>query len=114
MCNFHRSWESIRHCLSHPISTVNYLVVLLEVLRTDHCMQYVSINDFNASQKSMKYALKFTFWAITFWIFINDLHFVIKNSVTFHHADDNCLLNTKQLNKETNKSKNKEIKSLLH
>ena len=38
MCNFHRSWESIRHCLSHPISTVNYLVAILEVLPTNDCM----------------------------------------------------------------------------
>ena len=51
---------------------------------------------------------------LLFLIFINDLNYAIKNSTTFHFADDTCLLNVKQSIKEINKSVNKDLKSLLH
>ena len=46
-------------------------------------------------------------------LIFNDLNFSIKNSTTFHFADDTCLLNIKQSIKEINKSVNKDLKSLL-
>ena len=51
---------------------------------------------------------------LLFLIFINDLNYAIKNSTTFHFADDTCLFNVKQSIKEINKSVNKDLKSLLH
>ena len=54
------------------------------------------------------------FGLLVFLIFINDLNYPIKNSTTFHFADDNCLLNVKQSMKEINRFVNKDLKSFLH
>ena len=45
---------------------------------------------------------------LLFLIFINDLNIAIKNSETFHFADDTCLLNIKDSIKKINKVVNKD------
>ena len=45
-------------------------------------------------------------------IFINCLNFAIRNSSTFHFADDAFLLNIKSTIKEINKYVNKDLSSL--
>ena len=78
--------------------------------------QYVSINGFNSNHKLMKYGVPggAVLGPLLFLIFIYDLYYAIKNSITFHFADETCLLNVKQSIKEINKSVNKDLKSLLH
>ena len=51
---------------------------------------------------------------LLFLICINDLNCAIKNSATFHFADDTYQLNFKLSIKETNKSGKKNLKNLLH
>ena len=79
---------------------MNYLIMVLEVL------QHVSINGFNSNHKLMKYGVPqgSFFGPLLFPIFINGLNYAIKNSTTFHFADDKCLLNIKQSVKGINKS----------
>ena len=48
-----------------------------------------------------------------FLIFINNLNIAIKNSETFHFADDTCLLNIKDSIKKINKVVNKDLKFLI-
>ena len=48
-----------------------------------------------------------------FVILINDLTIVIKNSETFHFADNSCLLNIKVSIKKINKVVNKDLKFLI-
>ena len=48
-----------------------------------------------------------------FLTFINDLNIAIKNSETFHFADDTCLLNIKDSIKKINKVVNKDLKFLI-
>ena len=50
---------------------------------------------------------------LLFLIFINDLNIAIKNSETFHFADDTCLLNIKDSIKKINKVVNKDLKFLI-
>ena len=50
---------------------------------------------------------------LLFLIFINDLNISIKNSETFHFADDTCLLNIKDLIKKINKVVYKDLKFLI-
>ena len=78
--------------------------------------QYVSINDFNSNHELMKYGVPpgSVLESLLFLIFINDLHFAIKNSTTIHFADDTCFLNVRISIKEINKSVNKDLKSFLH
>ena len=46
-------------------------------------------------------------------IFINDLNIAIKHSETFHFADDTCLLNIKDSDKQINKVVNNDLKFLV-
>ena len=77
--------------------------------------QFVSINGFNSDYKAVKYGvpqgsvLGFLF----FLIIIKDLNIAIKNSDTFHFADDTCLLNIKTSIKKINKVVNKDFKFLI-
>ena len=50
---------------------------------------------------------------LLFLIFINDLSIAIKNSETFHFADDTCLLNIKDSIKKINKVVNKDLYFLI-
>ena len=50
---------------------------------------------------------------LVFLIFINGLNIAIKNSETFHFADDTCLLNIKDSIKKINKAVNKDLKFLI-
>ena len=56
----------------------------------------------NSDSKTVKYG-----------IYINDLNIAIKNSETFHFADDTCLLNIKDSIKKINKVVNKDSKFLI-
>ena len=55
--------------------------------------QFVSINGFNSNYKTVKYGVPqgSVLGPLLFLIFINDLNIAIKNSETFHFADDTCL-----------------------
>ena len=52
--------------------------------------QFVSINGFNSDCKTVKYGVPqgSVLGPLLFLIFINDLNIAIKNSETFHFADD--------------------------
>ena len=50
---------------------------------------------------------------LLFLIFINNLNIALKNSKTFHFADDTCLLNTKDSSKKINKVVKKDLKFLI-
>ena len=56
-------------------------------------LQFVSINGFNSDYKTVKYGVSqdSVIGPLLFLIFINDLNIAIKNSETFHFADDTCL-----------------------
>ena len=49
---------------------------------------------------------------LIFLIFVNDLNFAIRNSLTFHFADDTCFLNIKSTIREINKYLNKDLRFL--
>ena len=49
---------------------------------------------------------------LIFLIFVNDLNFAIRNSLTFHFADDTCFLNIKSTIREINKYVNKDLRFL--
>ena len=72
--------------------------------------QFVSINGFNSNYKTVKYGVPqgSVLGPLLFLIFINDLNIAIKNSETFHFADDTCLLNIKDSIKKINKVVNKD------
>ena len=78
--------------------------------------QFVSINGFNSDYKTVKYGVLqgSVLGPLLFLIFINDLNIGIKNSETFHFADDTCLLNIKDSIKKINKVVNKDLKFLIH
>ena len=67
--------------------------------------QFVSINGFNSDYKTVKYGVPqgSVLGPLIFLIFVNDLNIAIKNSETFHFADDTCLLNNKDSIKKKNK-----------
>ena len=77
--------------------------------------QFVSINGFNSNYKTVKYGVPqcSVLGPLLFLIFINDLNIAIKNSETFHFADDTCLLNIKDSIKKINKVVNKDRKFLI-
>ena len=78
--------------------------------------QFVSINSFNSDCKTVKYGLPqgSVLGPLLFLICINDLNIAIKNSETFHFADDTCLLNiTKDSTKKINVVVNKDLKFLI-
>ena len=77
--------------------------------------QFVSINGFNSDCKTVKYGVPqgSVLGPLLFLIFINDLNIAIKNSETFHFADDTCLLNIKDSIKKINKVVNKDLKFLI-
>ena len=77
--------------------------------------QFVSINGFNYDYKIPKYGVHqgSALGPLLFLIFINDLSIAIKNSKTFHFADDTCLLNIKDSIKKINKVVNKVLKFLI-
>ena len=77
--------------------------------------QFVSINGFNSDCKTVKYGVPqgSVLGLLRFLIFINDLNIAIKNSETFHFADDTCLLNIKDSIKKINKVVNKDLKFLI-
>ena len=72
--------------------------------------QFVSINGFISDYKTVKYGVPqgSVLGPLLFLIFINDLNIAIKNSETFHFADDTCLLNIKDSIKKINKVVNKD------
>ena len=72
--------------------------------------QFISINGFNSDYKTVKYGVPqgSVLGPLLFLIFINDLNIAIKNSETFHFADDTCLLNIKDSIKKINKVVNKD------
>ena len=78
--------------------------------------QFVFINDFNSDYKTIKYSAPqgSVLGPLLFLIFINDLNKAIKNSETFHFADDTCLLNIKDSVKQINKVVKKDFKFLVH
>ena len=77
--------------------------------------QFLSINGFNSDYKTVKYGVPqgSVLGPLLFLIFINDLNIAIKNSETFHFADDTCLLNIKDSIKKINKVVNKDLKFLI-
>ena len=77
--------------------------------------QFISINGFNSDYKTVKYGVPqgSVLGPLLFLIFINDLNIAIKNSETFHFADDTCLLNIKDSIKKINKVVNKDLKFLV-
>ena len=77
--------------------------------------QFVSVNGFNSDYKTVKYGVPqgSVLGPLLFLIFINDLNIAIKNSETFHFADDTCLLNIKDSIKKINKVVNKDLKFLI-
>ena len=81
---------------------------------SDRC-QFVSINGFNFDYKTIKYGVTqgSVLRPFLFLIFMNDLNIAIEHSVTFHFADDTCLLNIKDSVKQINKVVNKDLKFLV-
>ena len=78
--------------------------------------QFVSINGFNSDYKTVKYGVPqgSVLGPLIFLIFVNDLNIAIKNSETFHFADDTCLSNHKDsIKKKINKVVNKDLKFLI-
>ena len=77
--------------------------------------QLVFINGFNSDYNTVKYGVPqdSVLGLLLFLIFINDLNIAIKNSKTFHFADDTCLLNIKDSIKKKNKVVNKDLKFLI-
>ena len=75
--------------------------------------RFVSINGFNSDNKTTKYGVPqgAVLGPFPFLIFINDLNFAI-NLLTFHFADDTCLLNIQYSLKQINKVVNKDLKFL--
>ena len=80
-----------------------------------HRTQFVSINGFNSDYKTVKYGVPqgSVLGLLHFLIFINDLNIAIKNSETFHFADDTYLLNIKDSIKKINKVVSKDLKFLI-
>ena len=72
-------------------------------------------NGFNSDYKTTNYGIpqSSVLGPLLFLIFINDLNTAVKHSETFHFADDNCLLNTKDAVKQINKVVNKDLKFLI-
>ena len=77
--------------------------------------QFVSINEFNSDHQNIECGVPqgSALGPLLFLIFINDLNFAIRNSSTFHFADDSCFLNIKSTIKEINNNVNKDLRSLL-
>ena len=78
--------------------------------------QFVSINGFNSDNQNIEYGVPqgSVLGSLLFSIFVKDLNFTIRNSSTFHFADDTCFLNIKSTIKEINKYVNKDLRSLLN
>ena len=76
--------------------------------------QFVSINGFNSDHQNIACGVPqgSVLGPLLFLIFINDLNVAIRNSSTFHFADDTCFLNIKSTIKEINKHVNKDLRSL--
>ena len=76
--------------------------------------QFVSINGFNSDHQNIACGVPqgSVLGPLLFLIFINDLNVAIRNSSTFHFADDTCFLNITSTIKEINKHVNKDLRSL--
>ena len=109
MWDFHRPWKRLHHYGVRGIANDWFRSYPSD--RT----QPVSINGFNSAYKILKYDVPqgSVLGLLLFLIFINDLNIAIKNSETFHFADDTCLLNIKDSIKKINKVVNKDLKFLI-
>ena len=76
--------------------------------------QFISINGFNSNHRNIKCCVPqgSVLGPLPFLIFINNVNFAIRNSWTFHFADDTYFLNIKSAIKKINKCVNKGLRSL--
>ena len=98
--------EKLDHCGIRGISNDRFRSYLSDR------SQFVSINGFNSDYKTIKYGVPqgSVLGPLLFLIFINDFNTATKHSETFHFADDTCLLNIKDSDKQINKVVKKDLK----
>ena len=119
---FYRHRKSIWHCKSwYTAWKLNHYGtrgISNDWLRSylSDTTQFVSINVSSSDYKTVKYGVPqgSVLGLLLFLIFINDLNIQIKNSTSFHFADDTCLLNIKDSIKNISKEVNKNFQFLIH
>ena len=77
--------------------------------------QFVSINGFNSKESNMEHGVPqgSVLGPLLFLLYINDLNLSIKNSLTYHFADDTNLLKIANSYKKIQKSLNIDLKNLV-